>query len=103
MLVPIFGTTGELVKFAPVLRRLDEQGLSYLSISTNQQVTQIPHFQRDLGLPPSNIELAHGRNGHDLEQKMDIPVWTFEVARGFMANRRKIRSQLASAPDGMSR
>jgi UDP-N-acetylglucosamine 2-epimerase (non-hydrolysing) len=95
MLVVVFGTTGELIKLAPVLRRLQDRGLEYLSISTNQQVTQIPVNQHDLRLRPTDIELAHGHNGHDLENMTDIPSWLLDVTRGFQRQRSAIKRRLA--------
>lgn len=97
MLVTIFGTTGELIKIAPVLRRLQDRGLEYLTVCTNQQVSQIPLFQRDLQLRPTDVDLAHGHRGRDLERKADIPPWTAAVALGFLRNRRPIRRRLDAA------
>ena len=42
MILVIYGTTGELIKLAPVLMRLRERGHPYLSATTAQQVEQIP-------------------------------------------------------------
>jgi len=99
VIVAVFGTTGELIKIAPVLKRLDDRGLAYLTLSTNQQVTQIPAFQRDLGLRPTDIELAHGYRGQDLERRANIPAWATTVVRSFVRHRASICKRL-SAPRG---
>jgi len=98
MLLVIFGTTGELIKIAPVLTRLDDRNLGYLTLSTNQQVTQIPPNQRDLGLRPTDFDLAHGHHGRDLERRSDIIPWALDVAAGFRRHRPAIRRRLKQAP-----
>lgn len=99
MIVVIFGTTGELIKLAPILRRLDDRGLRYLTISTNQQVNQIGDFQRDLKLPPSDMELAHGNNGHDLGRIADLPAWITTVSREFLAQSSPLRRRLSRSSE----
>ncbi len=44
MILVIFGTTGELIKLAPVLLLLEQRGHRYLLATTGQQVEQIPSF-----------------------------------------------------------
>ena len=44
MILVVFGTTGELIKLAPVLLRLDARGHRYVLATTGQQVQQIPSF-----------------------------------------------------------
>lgn len=97
VIVVIFGTTGELIKIAPILKRLDERSLPYVTISTNQQVSQIPDFQNDLGLRRSDFELTHGRRGNDLERPTDIPGWVAEVTRSFLGQRRSLQRRLNAA------
>ena len=41
MILVVFGTTGELIKLAPVLLRLDERGHPYVLATTGQQVLGI--------------------------------------------------------------
>lgn len=88
MITVVLGTTGELIKLAPVLRRLEGE---YVLATTAQQVTQIELFLAEFGLRPPDIWLAHGAGGRDLESNGDVPRWLAEVTRGFHAHRRKLR------------
>ena len=60
MILVVFGTTGELIKLAPVLSRLDERGHRYVLATTGQQVQQIPVFLRQFGLRQPDLWLARG-------------------------------------------
>ena len=61
VILVVFGTTGELIKLAPVLLRLDERGHRYLLATTGQQVQQIPAFLEQFGLRQPDLWLARGR------------------------------------------
>ena len=49
MILVAFGTTGELIKLAPVLLRLRERGHRYVLATTGQQVQQIPTLNLTCG------------------------------------------------------
>ena len=76
----VFGTTGELIKLAPVVHELQRRGHPPLMLSTGQQVTQLPGFAAELGLPAADLWLARGSGGHDLDRKREIPGWAARVA-----------------------
>ena len=61
VILVVFGTTGELIKLAPVLLRLDERGHRYVLATTGQQVQQIPSFLDQFGLRQPDLWLARGR------------------------------------------
>lgn len=94
MILAIYGTTGELIKLAPVLVRLRQQGERYLSATTGQQVLQIPALLDAFGLPPPDLWLAHGAGGRDLRTTRDIPGWASRVAGTFARRRRRLRRLL---------
>lgn len=98
MICVVYGTTGELIKLAPVLVRLRERGHSWLQATTAQQVEQIPQALVQLGLPQPDVWLARGRRGSDLRANADIPAWAADVARGFVRNRARLRRALAAGP-----
>lgn len=98
MILVVFGTTGELIKLAPVLTRLDEQRLPYLLATTGQQVTQIPSFLDQFGLPQPAVWLARGRAGADLATNRDIPFWLSRVARSVVRHRRRLTKALREGP-----
>ena len=63
VILVVFGTTGELIKLAPVLLRLDERGHRFILATTGQQVQQIPVFLRQFGLRQPDLWLAGVRAG----------------------------------------
>ena len=98
MILVVFGTTGELIKLAPVLLRLDERGHRYVLATTGQQVEQIPAFLEQFGLRQPDIWLARGSGGRDLRTNRDIPGWLTGVTRAFARHKRGLRRTLASGP-----
>jgi UDP-N-acetylglucosamine 2-epimerase (non-hydrolysing) len=98
VILVVFGTTGELIKLAPVLLRLDERGHQYLLATTGQQVQQIPVFLDQFGLRQPDLWLARGRDGRDLRVNSDIPVWVTRVTGSWLRERRRVRRTLWDAP-----
>jgi len=92
----VYGTTGELIKLAPVILELKRRGHRPLMLCTGQQVEQIPRFQRDLALPEVSLWLARGSAGHDLDRKREIPLWGARVAVTVARHWRQLRRALAS-------
>jgi UDP-N-acetylglucosamine 2-epimerase (non-hydrolysing) len=100
MIAIIYGTTGELIKLAPVILELEHRGHRPLTLCTGQQVEQIPGFARELGLPEVNLWLSRGSGRHDLDRKREIPGWATRVAVSVARHRAQLRRRLAS--DGRS-
>jgi UDP-N-acetylglucosamine 2-epimerase (non-hydrolysing) len=99
VILVVFGTTGELIKLAPILRRLDERGHRYVVATTGQQLHQIAPFAEQLGLPQPDVWLARGARGRrDLGTNADIPPWLATVARSFARSRGELRRTLARGP-----
>ena len=98
MILVVFGTTGELIKLAPVLLRLDERNHPYLLATTGQQVQQIPGFLEQFGLRQPDFWLARGARGRDLRVTSDIPRWAATVLRSWVRERRKVRRALREGP-----
>jgi len=91
VILVVFGTTGELIKLAPVLLRFDERGHRYVLATTGQQVQQIPGFLEQFGLRQPDLWLARGRKGQDLRVNSDIPGWIANVTRPWVRRRRQFR------------
>jgi UDP-N-acetylglucosamine 2-epimerase (non-hydrolysing) len=91
VILVVFGTTGELIKLAPVLLRFDERGHSYVLATTGQQVQQIPSFLEQFGLRQPDVWLARGAKGRDLRVNSDIPGWAAGVTRSWIRERRRLR------------
>jgi UDP-N-acetylglucosamine 2-epimerase (non-hydrolysing) len=98
VILVVFGTTGELIKLAPVLLRLDDRGAPYVLATTGQQVEQIPSFLEQFGLRQPDIWLARGANGRDLRVSSDIPGWLARVTRSWVRERRALRRTLRGGP-----
>jgi len=92
----VYGTTGELIKMAPVIEELRRRGHRPLMLCTGQQVQQLPAFTQDLQLPDADVWLARGSGGRDLDAKREIPGWAATVAANVLRRRGALRRQLAS-------
>jgi UDP-N-acetylglucosamine 2-epimerase (non-hydrolysing) len=91
VILVVFGTTGELIKLAPVLLRLDARGSRYVLATTAQQAQQIPSFLEQFGLRQPDLWLARGSKGRDLRVNSDIPGWAARVLRSWARERRRLR------------
>jgi UDP-N-acetylglucosamine 2-epimerase (non-hydrolysing) len=98
MIAVTYGTTGELIKLLPVLDRLRRRGISYISVTTAQQVEQIPGLLDSFDLPQPDYWLAHGSHGHDLRTNLEVPGWFLSVAGNFGRLARQLRRRLAAGP-----
>ena len=94
MICVVYGTTGELIKLAPVLDRLLSRGHPYMSVTTAQQVEQIPPLLEQFGLPAPDLWLGNGAGGRDLQTKSDVPGWLATVLTRFAREGRKLRRGL---------
>jgi UDP-N-acetylglucosamine 2-epimerase (non-hydrolysing) len=94
MILVVYGTTGELIKLAPVLRRLRRSNLRYATATTGQHAAQIPGLLESFGLPQPDLWLAHGAAGRDLRKNADIPGWIAEVWAAFWRRASLIRRLL---------
>ncbi len=94
MIGVVYGTTGELIKLAPVLRRLEERGVPVLGMCTGQQAQQIGPMLSDFGLQAPDYWLARGHRGADLERPRHIPGWLASVAGRFARRRGEIGLRL---------
>jgi UDP-N-acetylglucosamine 2-epimerase (non-hydrolysing) len=92
----VYGTTGELIKLAPVILELTRRGHAPLMLCTGQQAEQLPSFQSELGLPGVNLWLARGFGGHDLGRKREIPAWAARVWSSAVRRRPELQRALVS-------
>jgi len=90
----VFGTTGELIKLAPLLRELEARGQRALVLCTAQQVQQIPAFLADLELPEPDLWLARGHHGRDLERKQEVAGWGAAIAASLAREGRRLARRL---------
>jgi UDP-N-acetylglucosamine 2-epimerase (non-hydrolysing) len=100
VILVVFGTTGELIKLAPVLLRLEQRGHPFRLATTGQQVEQIPGFLEQFGLREPDLWLARGAKGRDLRVNSDIPGWLATVTRSYLRERGRLRRMLRQGPGG---
>ncbi len=79
MVLFILGTTGELIKVAPVMKAFTEKRLPYRFLCTGQQATQLGGLISKFGLPSPDLWLARGVHGRDLEKNKDVLPWITRV------------------------
>jgi UDP-N-acetylglucosamine 2-epimerase (non-hydrolysing) len=94
VIVTIFGTSAELIKLAPVLRRLQDRGNRPLVACAGQHPEQIPQLMRDFGLGSVDVWLSRGADGADLRSVGQYPRWAADLALGFARERRTLRAAL---------
>lgn len=94
MIGAVIGTTGELIKMAPVLLAMQERGAPGAIIATAQQVNQLPPFLEDFGLPQPSLYLARGFRGSDLEHTWQVPGWAATVAANSLRGRAALARRL---------
>ncbi len=98
MIAVTYGTTGELIKLLPVLDRLKQRGICYVSVTTAQQVEQIPALLESFSLPQPDFWLARGANGRDLRTNREVPGWFFSVVKNFFRSGRALKRKLKAGP-----
>jgi UDP-N-acetylglucosamine 2-epimerase (non-hydrolysing) len=98
VILVVFGTTGELIKLAPVLLRLRQREHPFMLATTGQQVEQIPAFLEQFGLGQPDLWLARGAGGRDLRVNRDIPAWLATVLRSYLRRRSRLRRTLREGP-----
>lgn len=96
-MIVVYGTTGELIKLAPVLLALRARGIMPMTACTGQQPEQIPAMLSDFGLPPPHLWLARGHRGADLTRPSQIPGWLATVSRSFASARGRMAAALREA------
>jgi UDP-N-acetylglucosamine 2-epimerase (non-hydrolysing) len=97
MIGVVYGTTGELIKLAPILARLRDREAPIMTLCTGQQVEQIPTMLEEFGLPRPDLWLSRGHGGRDLERPADVPPWLAGIVSTFTCHRRELQACLTSA------
>ena len=66
MVIIVYGTTGELIKLLPLIKRLPEE--EQIRVSTSQQPDQLENLMREASIPPPHLTIARGWHNHDLQK-----------------------------------
>lgn len=84
MILVVYGTTGEMIKLAPVLARLKARNADMMTWCTGQQAEEITAMAGEIGLPEPDLWLANGFRGRALSRPAHIPLWAFRVGARFI-------------------
>ena len=84
MIIVAYGTTGELIKLLPLLKKVEKN--QQLTICTYQQPRQLKRLNKETELPVANIKIGKSPDSEDLEKFWQIPYWFFMTNWGFLKN-----------------
>lgn len=94
MIIFIYGTTAEAIKLAPIMRRLDAQGIGYEHWVTQQHTDSLRRAIPELGLPQPHRIIADGYRGRPLKSPLQMVRWMVDVGAWIIVNARRIRRAL---------
>lgn len=80
MIVFILGTTAEAIKIAPIVRRLDAQGIPYQLWLTLQHTAALRKILPSLGFHEPDEIIANGKNGSPLRSAADAVHWLVAIS-----------------------
>lgn len=88
----VFGTTGELIKIFPLVRRLEAEEIPIELWCTAQQIEELPSAIDSLHIRTQPKWLCQGVNGHSLHTKLDVLRWLVRVSLALIVRGSAIRS-----------
>lgn len=94
MIIFIYGTTAEAIKLAPIMRRLDAQGIVYEQWVTQQHTDSLRKAIPELGLRVPEHTIADGYKGKPLKTPAQMLRWMADVLGWTLRNARQIRRAL---------
>jgi UDP-N-acetylglucosamine 2-epimerase (non-hydrolysing) len=92
----VYGTTAELIKLAPVYRRLEAIGAAPLLWCTGQQYDELPEISERLGIPQPDVWLGRGVKGRSLSRTWDVPPWMWHVLREARSRREELEQAITA-------
>jgi UDP-N-acetylglucosamine 2-epimerase (non-hydrolysing) len=92
MVIIVYGTTGELIKVLPLIKRLPEE--QQIRVSTSQQPDQLEKLMREASIPAPHLTIAHGWHNHDLQKMSDMFFWLSGMIVRYPRNRRRLKKAL---------
>ena len=96
MIAVVYGTTGELIKLAPVVSLLQKAGADLDLWCTGQQAEELTRMSEELQLPPPDLILGKGFRGNPLTKAEHIPTWLGQVSLNFAYSFRRQRARARS-------
>jgi UDP-N-acetylglucosamine 2-epimerase (non-hydrolysing) len=92
MVIIVYGTTGELIKVLPLIKRLPED--QQIRISTSQQPDQLGKLMREAAIPEPHLTIADGWRHHDLQKVSDMFFWLSGMIVRYPRTRRRLKRAL---------
>jgi len=96
--IAVAGTTAELIKLAPVLRALRDDGDGYTLWNTAQHVGGLRATLEDVQLPQPDEHFVDPRRQSPLVTPGQVPLWVLRVLGHLVRHRRRLRRQLRAGP-----
>lgn len=88
----IFGTTGELIKIFPLLRKLEALKIPIELWSTAQQIEELPAALSSLHIDTTTEWLCNGVRRKSLHTKRDVVKWVWVISLAFLKRFWRLRS-----------
>jgi UDP-N-acetylglucosamine 2-epimerase (non-hydrolysing) len=88
----VFGTTGELIKIFPLVKRLESEGIPIELWCTAQQIEELPSAISSLKIETPTTWLCRGVKGRSLHTKGDVLRWLLTISLAFLGRRKAIRA-----------
>jgi UDP-N-acetylglucosamine 2-epimerase (non-hydrolysing) len=98
LIVFVYGTTAEAIKFAPLARRLRDRGVPYRQWVTLQQSQTVVRNLPALGLEEPDEIIADGVAGRPLAGMLDTARWMLTILSWYRRNSGRLRRELAAEP-----
>jgi len=89
MIIIIYGTSGELIKIAPLIKSLKKD--TFLSINTAQQPSQLRAICDEAGILEPTITVADGHKGQELSKIWHVGLWLPRVTLNLIRRNQEIR------------
>lgn len=96
--IAVAGTTAELIKLAPVLKALRDEGDGYTLWNTAQHVDGLRATLDDLGLAQPDEHFVAPRRQVPLVSPRQVPLWVLRVLGHLARHRGRLRRQLHAGP-----
>ena len=97
MIHVFIGTKAQYIKMAPLLRRMDAEGVEYRLIDSGQHAEAAVPFRAELGVREPDLRLGRGRDVDSIPQAMR---WAAGLA-GHFVSRSRLRRRVFAGHDGV--
>ena len=97
MIHVFIGTKAQYIKMAPLLRRMDAEGVEYRLIDSGQHAEAAAPFRAELGVRDPDLRLGRGRDVNSIPQALR---WALGLA-GHFVSRSRLRRRVFAGHDGV--